>query len=359
MNRKFRVAVIGAGIGRAHVIGYSQLPDAFEVACVCDLNLARAEEAASLAQNAKAVTSLDDVLADPAIDIVDICLPPGLHVSMSIKALEAGKHVVCEKPIAGSLADMRKLMAVAAKSVGSFFPVFQYRYGRSYLALYRLKQAGVLGRPHIIALETHWQRGADYYAELWRGTWAGELGGVIVSHACHLHNLATHLAGDVREVAAFLDTRVNPIETEDCAAISMKTVEGALVTSSITLGAAGNSSRLRACFEQVTVTSTDEPYNVCSSPWTFQARDSAIQARIDEIVDGTEDVPPRFPGLFADIYRHLTGQPDVFLPTIAEGFHSTELMTAIYTSARGGKSIVQLPLGAGHDDRDFEYLLRK
>lgn len=356
MSSRFRVAVIGAGIGKAHVVGYLQLPEAFEVACVCDLNLARAEDAASLAPRAQAVTSFDAVLADPSIDIVDICLPPGLHVSMSVKALEAGKHVVCEKPLAGSLADIRKLMLAAGNSAGRLFPVFQYRYGRSYLATHRLKQAGLLGRPYVISLETHWQRGADYYAERWRGTWAGELGGVIVSHACHLHNLATHLAGNVCEVAAFLDTRVNPIETEDCAAISMRTTEGAMVTSSITLGSAGNISRFRACFEQVTITSSDEPYNVCSAPWTFVARDPSLQAEVDAIVAGTEEVPPRFPGFFADIHRALTGQPDTYLPTIAEGYHSAELMTAIYASARG-KTIVQLPLAEDHDDRDFQHLL--
>lgn len=342
-----RVAVIGAGIGRAHVIGYAAMPDKFEVAAVCDLNLERARDAASLVTTAKAVTDIQTVFADPTIDIVDICLPPKLHAPITIAALQAGKHVICEKPLAGSLADVEAIREAAKASGRQVFPVFQYRYGTSYRALHELKQRGLLGRPYVVSLETHWQRGADYYAEPWRGTWAGELGGVLVSHACHLHNLATHLVGDVRQVAAFIDTRVNPIETEDCAAISMRTTEGAMITSSVTLGSAGNISRLRACFEHLTVTSSDEPYQVCSAPWTFRATDPDKQAEVDLIVQAAPEIPPRFPGFFADIHRYLTDEPDLYLPTLYEAYHSIELITAFYASARSGQ-VLTLPLGRDH-----------
>ncbi|WP_244274574.1 Gfo/Idh/MocA family protein, partial [Pannonibacter phragmitetus] len=132
-----------------------------------------------------------------------------------------------------------------------------------------------------------------YYAPAWRGTWAGEMGGVIVSHACHAHNLATFLMGDVQEVAAFLETRVNPIETEDCAAIILRLASGALATSSVTVGAAGNSSRFRACFEHVTATSGTHPYQIGAGPWTFEATDPARQAEIDAVVAAAAE--PRRP----------------------------------------------------------------
>nr|WP_289852089.1 Gfo/Idh/MocA family oxidoreductase [Rhizobium sp. SSA_523] len=210
-----------------------------------------------------------------------------------------------------------------------------------------MKRAGLLGAPFVLSMETHWQRGRDYYAEAWRGTWSGELGGVIVSHASHLHNLATHLVGDIVQVAAFLDTRVNPIETEDCAAIAMRSAEGAMITSSLTLGAAGNSSRFRACFEHATITSSDEPYDVCSAAWTFRATDPGRQAEIDAIVAATPAVATRFPGFFSDIYDALSGKPDLYLPTLQEARHSAELITACYTSASTGQ-VVSLPLS----DRD-------
>lgn len=345
MTRRIRVAIAGAGIGKAHIIGYAQLPELYDVRYVCDLNPQRAEEGAREAPGSQPIGDLDAVLADPEVELVDLCLPPLLHAPMTLKALAAGKHVVCEKPLAGSVADVRRVIAAAKAADRSVFPVYQYRYGPGYRAAHELKSRGLLGKPYALALETHWDRDAVYYAERWRGTWKGELGGAIVSHAIHAHNLVTHLAGPITEVAAFLDTRVNPIETEDCAAIAMRTDQGALVSSSITLGAAGSTSRFRAVFENVTMTSGTEPYHVGAGPWTFQARDPARQPDIDAVINALPEESWRFAGQFADIHAQLTGGKERYLPSPDEALHSIELITAMYQSAREG-TIVRLPLPA-------------
>ena len=102
------VAVIGGGIGAAHINGYAQLPERFRVSAVCDLNQ---ELAQSLAEQTggRSTADIEDVLADPEIDIVDICLPPSMHVPVAIRALEAGKHAIVEKPVAGSLVEADRL----------------------------------------------------------------------------------------------------------------------------------------------------------------------------------------------------------------------------------------------------------
>ena len=89
----------------------------------------------------------------------------------------------------------------------------------------------------------------------WRGRKATELGGAIISHAIHAHDMLTFTLGPVRRVFARLATRVNPIETEDCAAIAFEMVSGALVTSSVTLGAAEELSKFRFCFASLTAES--------------------------------------------------------------------------------------------------------
>ena len=277
-----RVAIIGAGIGAEHLAGYRALPDRYTVATLCDLDVARAE--AVVAGSEIAVTNaFESVLADASIDLIDICLPPHLHFEMSMAALKAGKHVVCEKPLCTSLRDADALATQAEASDKIVAPVFQYRYGPETEKLHRLMAAGLTGKPLVASLETHWHRDADYYAVPWRGTWAGEQGGAVLGHAIHAHDLLCTFFGPMARLSGFATTRVNPIETEDCAALSFAMENGALATSSITLGAADDQTRLRFCFEGVTAESGTAPYTPAQDPWTFTARGSVSQAEVDAL----------------------------------------------------------------------------
>lgn len=132
--------------------------------------------------HALATNDLDAVLADPRVDVLDICLPSMLHVPVALKAVAAGKHVICEKPIAGSLADIDRLRAGVAASGRRLFPVFLYRYGPAFRRLARLQAEGLLGAPRVATLETRWSRDAAYCAVPCRGKWAHEMGGAILSH---------------------------------------------------------------------------------------------------------------------------------------------------------------------------------
>ena len=188
-----RVAIIGAGIGAEHLDGYRALPDRFQVATLCDLDTARAAKATGGDPGIAISGDLEAVLADPAIDLIDVCLPPHLHFPVSMKALQAGKHVICEKPIVRSLDEADQLQAAAEASGRQVFPVFQYRYGPGLAQLKALQAAGLAGRAYVASLETHWNRDAAYYAIPWRGTWAGESGGALLGHAIHAHDLLCHV----------------------------------------------------------------------------------------------------------------------------------------------------------------------
>ena len=171
--------------------------------------------------------------------------------------------MLCEKPLVGSLRDVERIQR-AAESVGrAVVPVYQYRYGNGLARLRRLIAAGLTGRPLVASIETHWNRLPPYYDVPWRGRKATELGGAILSHAIHAHDLLTFTMGPVRRVFAKLATLVNPIETEDCAAICLEMASGALVTSSVTLGAADELSRFRFCFAEP---DSGEPRRAALSP---------------------------------------------------------------------------------------------
>lgn len=340
------VSILGAGIGAQHMAGYAAVPDRFRVKNICELNAARGQALADQYYGVGVTADFAGVLADPEIDVVDICLPPHLHFRTCMEALDAGKIVVCEKPLVSSLREADLLAAKVAETGGTLSPVFQYRYGIGAAQLHALIDAGLAGKCYAGTLETHWDRPASYYDVDWRGTWAGEQGGAILGHAIHIHDLLPSFLGPVSRVYADVATRVNDIEVEDCAALSIRMETGALITSSVTLGCAENISRLRLMFEGLTVESDHAPYAPAVEPWSFTARAPTTQAQIDDVLASVTGVPSWYEGMFAALADALDGDGGREV-TLEDGRRSLEFVTAVYASARSGMP-VDLPIGPDH-----------
>jgi len=349
-SRCWKVAIVGAGIGAEHAAAYAKLPQRFHLHSICDLDTDRAKALLEQAPDAAVTASLDAVLADPDIDLVDICLPPHLHFDACQSALEAGKDVICEKPLVTSLADADRLIAIAVATGKHVFPVFQYRYGPGSTKLKALIDAGLAGKAYTASLETHWHRDRAYYDVPWRGTWAGEQGGAILTHAIHSHDWLSFILGPVTSVYARLATRVNLIETEDCAALAIEMENGALATSSITLGAANDTSRLRFCFGGLTAESGLSPYAPATDDWTFIATDPQRQKDIDDVARGAtlsaEAVPLGYHGFFVDVADALEGTKASAV-SLHDARRSLEFVTAVYASSRE-HCPVTLPIADNH-----------
>lgn len=334
---KHNVAIIGAGIGKAHMEGYLALPDRYNVAILCDINQARAEEVRG-SHDIQIETDFDSVLANPDIEIVDICLPPHLHFDMSMRALAAGKHVICEKPLVSSLHHADLLIEQCETYRRILTPVFQYRFGPGMAKLQALIECGFAGKAFVASIETQWNRPAEYYNNPWRGTWKGEQGGAVLGHAIHNHDLLCAVFGPIARLSAFASTRVNDIEVEDCAAISFEMENGALATSSITLGAANDTTRLRFCFENLTAESGDLPYAPADGDWKFMARDPEKQRELDAILAKIPEAKSGFAGFFEALAERLDQRGNNSV-SIIDGRRSLELVTAIYQSARESRPI--------------------
>jgi predicted dehydrogenase len=357
-RKKLNVAVVGLGVGRNHLEAYRSLPELFNVTSVCDADPARlsgqgaawtATSLQSLLGEARTTTRLQEVLDSDDVDIVNLCTPPNTHLPLARQALAAGKHVVCEKPLVGSLAECDALEAAVAAAAPKtqLFPVFQYRFGNGLQKLLHLRARGFGRHAMVSTVETHWRRDADYYAIAWRGKWATEMGGVCLTQAIHAHDILTHVLGAVKTVYARLATRVNDIEGEDCAAVSLQMADGSLATLSATLGAAAEQSRLKFVFDDMTAESdSPNPYRPGEEPWHFKGKtpsiDAAIQAALADFVPG----PESFAGQFARMHATLTtGAPAPV--TLADARASLELITALYHSGEVG-SAVTLPILQGH-----------
>lgn len=231
------VAIVGCGIGRSHVReGILTNPGKFELRAVCDINTERLEAFATEFGVPRTTTRFDDLLAMDDVDIIDICTPPMLHRPQILAALAAGKHVICEKPLVGSLADMDEIIAAEQVAKGRLMPILQYRYGDGVRQVKAIIDAGIAGKPYVGTAETFWKRGPDYYAEPWRGKWASELGGVLMTHSLHIHDLFMFLMGPVDRLFGRVATRVNDIEVEDCVSASCELRSGALASLTATLG---------------------------------------------------------------------------------------------------------------------------
>ncbi len=343
--KKYKVAIIGTNIGAKHFEDFQKVSERFNVHTLCGLTRRAIDQILQSSTDTNISLNFEEVLKVKEIDIVDICLPPHLHFSACKKAMNAGKHVICEKPLVSSLKELDELEKISKETGKLIFPVFQYRFGLGFSKLKALIKSGLAGKPLVASLETHWNRGKDYYSKPWRGTWKGEQGGVILSHSIHIHDLLSMILGPVANVYAKLTSRVNDIEVEDCAALSIEMKNGTLVTSSITLGAANDTSRLRFCFEGLTVesgASPNKPYNPADDEWIFLPRAPITQIQINNVLSKIKKTKSWYAGMFDEIANKLDGLPSEEV-TLLDARKSLEFVTAVYDSYRKNKNI-KLPI---------------
>src|SRR5258708_9072279 len=129
MTNPVRVVVAGSGIGAQHVRAFRALPDLFEVVAICDIDPQRARALAEEHAIPELLTDFETAIRRNDVDIIDICTPPNLHFGQIRAAIEAGKQVICEKPIVGSLAELDQREDLAHRTARQIRPLFQYRFG--------------------------------------------------------------------------------------------------------------------------------------------------------------------------------------------------------------------------------------
>jgi len=338
--------VVGCGIGRQHLDAYRSLPDLFDVRAICDRDEAKAREVAAAYEIGRAVTEFRALCDLEEVDVIDICTPPYLHTPQTLQALETGKHVICEKPVAGSLEGADRLIAGEKRFGRRVMPIFQYRFGHGIQKLRLLMARGLTGRAYLTTVETAWRRRPAYYAVPWRSRWATELGGPVVSLAVHAHDLVYYVLGPAHSVSAHMTTRVNPVETEDCLAAALEMADGSLCTLAVTTGSAHEISRHRFCFEGLSAESNTAPYRSSHDPWTFTGDTPAIEEGIRDVLAAFEPQPEGFAGQFVRYHGALQSGGELPV-TLADARASLELITAIYHAARTGER-VRLPLDDAH-----------
>ena len=144
-NKKLGIAIIGAGaIAGVHIDAYKTFSKRCEVRAVCDIFVEKAQQLIDYYDlpNAVAVKDFHDILSDDCIDAVSICLPPSLHAPTAVDCLKGGKHVICEKPMAGSLEECDQMIRAAEENGKILSIVTQNRYKTPHMKTKWLLDAG-------------------------------------------------------------------------------------------------------------------------------------------------------------------------------------------------------------------------
>lgn len=243
-----RLGIIGVGnIGRHHA-NYLLEGKVRRVRLTALCSVIPAELEPYRNRGPKLFTESDALLRSGEVDAVVIATPHYQHVTIGIAALEAGLHIMVEKPIAAHKADGERLIAAAQARPGQVFGgMFQLRLEPRYQKLRQLIQGGELGRlMRLTWINTDWFRTDAYYASSdWRATWKGEGGGVLINQC--LHNLDTlqWLVGMPRRVRAVCQLgKYRNIEVEDTVTATLEWADGATGTFVSTTAEAPGTNRL-------------------------------------------------------------------------------------------------------------------
>ncbi len=326
---QLRVGLIGCGlISGVHIHALEEADHAV-LAAVCDIAPDKMEKAAK-EHGVKGYLDYRELLAQPDIDAVHICVPHYLHTPISIAALQAGKHVLCEKPMGTSLREAQAMIRAAKDSGKALTVCFQNRYNDASRRMKAIIDSGEMGRVKGGSAFVCWDRGGAYYADSpWRGKWATEGGSVLINQAIHTLDLMKWLAGgfDLKSATMTAKRLANEIETEDTCDMLLENGNGGRFLFYCSNCAADNMPvQLHLLLERGELHMTGEQLTIIGPDGaTFE--DYASGTKIGKAYWGNSHTR-----LIADFYARLVrGEAPFILPE--DGLETTRLMEQAYLSA--------------------------
>jgi UDP-N-acetyl-2-amino-2-deoxyglucuronate dehydrogenase len=346
-----KFGIIGAGmIGHFHAKAITAMTGG-TLHSVFDL---REEAARKLAAEygAKPFWNIADFLADAQLEIVTVGTPSGAHLEPALAALNAGKHVICEKPLEVTLERVDQLMAAAKANGKTLAAVLNRRFHPGMTAFKAAADAGRFGILTSASCYVKWFRDQAYYdSAAWRGTWALDGGGALMNQSIHTVDALLHLAGPVKSVQANMACLAHTgIEVEDIIVAILEFENGArgvIEGSTCTWSKDGHPARVQLAGTEGSVFLADEAFEL----WDFKnehAEDAEIRTTLmrgQEAGLGANDPSA------INFYQHQRNFEEV-VQSIHEGREPTTsaaearkpvaLIRAVYESAQNGGKLVLL-----------------
>ena len=225
---KLRAGVIGCGAICVNHFHALEKTENAALSAVCDIDPDKLDKAVR-EQGVKGYLDWRELIAQPDIDAVHVCVPHYLHAEISVAALKAGKHVLCEKPLGMTLREAEAMVRTARETGRTLTVCFQNRFNGASLRMKELIGSGALGKVLGGSAFVTWNRAGAYYSSSpWRGKWATEGGSVLINQAVHTLDLMKWLSGGFSVKACTMSAKRLPdeIETEDTCDMLLENGEG-------------------------------------------------------------------------------------------------------------------------------------
>jgi predicted dehydrogenase len=368
--KKYKVGIVGLGkVAHLHAQALSEIKNA-EFTAGCSRSMAKALEFCR-SYEADPFDNLAQMVKEMELDLVIICTPHPNHLVPTVEALQAGAHVLVEKPLASTLQDCDAMIKAARKAERKLGVISQRRWYPPVLRVKKAIDEGKIGKPVLGTVNMLGWRDEDYYnSDAWRGTWEQEGGGVMVNQAPHQLDLFCWLMGPIDEVYGHWANLNHPyIEVEDTALAIIKFKSGAMgnliVSNSQKPGiygkvqihgengaSVGAQTEGGAMFIAGMAPITEPPLN---DLWTIPGEEKLLEKFTQEDEELFEKVDPMVYFIRLQIEEYLDALEKGREPLVngEEGRKTVELFTAIYRSTRDNQP-VKFPLSPETDRNDFD-----
>ncbi len=305
------------------------------------------------------------LIESPLVDAVLVATPHYSHPDLGIRALQAGKHVLVEKPISVHKADAERLIAAYRPESGLIFAaMFNQRTDPRYRRLKQMIDTGVLGRIQRVSWTiTDWYRTEHYYQSgQWRATWAGEGGGVLLNQCPHQLDLWQWLFGSPQTVVARCQYgRFHDIEVEDSVTALLEYESGLQGVFTTTTGEAPGVNRLEVAGDLGLVVVENGQLQlrrntVSSAEFCRTSPKPFDRPPFEDVPVELEGTATQHAGILANFAEAIQGRAPLIAPA-AEGAASVELANAMLLSSMLGRA-VSLPLDGAEYAQHLERLIK-
>ncbi len=341
------VGIIGCGVIAPPHIESFQACEGVEVLALCDPQVDKARKLADQYGIPHAVASVEQLVAMDGLHAVSVCSGHSAHAAAVIRAAEAGRHVLCEKPLATRGEDLDALEKLEQDHPSLVLEgVFQHRFDACYRFVREAVEHGHLGRLLFIDAHLSCHRPRDYYFDSdWRGRWETEGGSLLINQAIHFLDLVGWAGGGVKSVSAVTRNLAHEglIETEDTAVLSMELGSGALGSFHGSSGSHRNwSSRMHFVGTEAEIIVED------GRVATVLARSEALAQELRTGADELEEAArlssvkshygTSHPRMIADFVDSIRRGRRPAVP-FAEARKAVDLVLAAYRSCREGRRV--------------------